>query len=112
MTEDELVSMALSLPEAAESAHFGNRDFRVRGKIFMALPGRDREVCVLKLTPDQQQMALAIAAGHFSPVKGGWGRQGWTRFAHPVADGQLAHHWLDIAWRNVAPKRLIAAHDV
>ena len=34
MGVDEFRRMALSLPEASESAHMGHPDFRVRGKIF------------------------------------------------------------------------------
>ena len=107
MDRDALVAHAMTLPEVAESAHFGKRDFRVRGRIFMSLP--EPGIAVLKLTPDQQQMALAVEPELFQPVKGGWGLQGWTRFNHLAADGELAGHWLATAWRNVAPKTLLRA---
>lgn len=109
MIETELVTLALSLPDAAEGAHFGKRDFRVRGKVFLTLP--EPGIAVLKLTPDQQKMALAIAAEHFTPVKGGWGLQGWTRFSHLDADREIAEHWVGIAWRNAAPRSLMRALD-
>lgn len=79
MTEDDLVAFALNFPETTESAHFGTRDFRVRGKIFLTLP--KKEFCVLKLTPDQQQMATATvptisgpcrAAGGFAAGRGSY----------------------------------------
>ncbi len=102
MIESELTALALDLKDAAESAHFGKRDFRVRGRIFMSLP--EPGMAVLKLTPDQQQMALAVAPDLFQAVTGGWGQRGWTRFRYPAADGELVRHWLAIAWGNVAPK--------
>ncbi|TWB55285.1 YjbR protein [Rhizobium sp. ERR 922] len=71
MTDEELASLALGLPETAEGSHFGTRDFRVRGKIFMTLRGPD--FCVVKLTPDQQQMASAIMPRHVAAVPGSWG---------------------------------------
>ena len=104
MIESEFTAFALDLPGAAESAHFGNRDFRVRGRIFMTLP--EPGIAVLKLTPDQQQMAFAVAPELFHAVKGGWGQRGWTRFRYPSAEGELARHWLAVAWGNVAPKSL------
>ena len=41
MKDEDLIALALGLPETAESSHFGIRDFRVRSKIFMTLPGPD-----------------------------------------------------------------------
>lgn len=104
MTEDELVTLALSLPETTESAHFGTRDFRVGGKIFLTLP--KKEFCVLKLTPDQQQMATATVPDHISPVPGGWGLRGWTRLSYPGAANEVVVDFIELAWRNAAPKRL------
>ena len=69
-------SLALSLPEAEEKSHFGKADFRVRNKIFVSLP--DAETAVVKFTPEQQEMLVAAEPAIFAPVKGGWGRQGWT----------------------------------
>lgn len=109
MTDDELVAFALSLPEAMESSHFGNRDFRVRGKIYLALPSPD--FCVVKLTPDQQQMALATAPDHVLAVPGGWGVKGWTRVFHSVAGEDTIYALVRQAWRNVAPKSIDPPED-
>ncbi|AOF91634.1 hypothetical protein BSY16_1878 [Sinorhizobium sp. RAC02] len=49
MKSNDLIAIALGMPEAQESAHFGKRDFRVGEKIFMSLPQPGR--AVLKLTP-------------------------------------------------------------
>lgn len=104
MTEDELVAFALGLPEAAEASHFGTRDFRVRGKIFLALPSR--EFGVIKLTPDQQRLVLETAAGTVTAVPGGWGLRGWTRVHFLEAGDDMVRHLVRRAWTNVAPKSL------
>jgi hypothetical protein len=109
MTEEDLVALALSLPEAAESAHFGKRDFRVRGRIFMTLPGDD--FCVVKLTPDQQRMALATVADVVAAVPGGWGERGSTRLFYGAADDQTVQDMLRQGWKNAAPKSMISKED-
>jgi YjbR len=87
MTSDDLIAMALRMPEARESAHFGKRDFRVGERIFMSLPQAGR--AVLKLTPDQQAMVVETDPGLCAPVAGGWGRKGWTSVYFDSADGEL-----------------------
>lgn len=109
MTDEDLIAFALSLPEATESSHFGIRDFRIGGKIFMTLPGPD--FCIVKLTPDQQQMALAIMPQHVEAVPGGWGLKGSTRLFHCVADHETIMTLVRRAWRNVAPKSMILTED-
>ena len=54
MTDDDFRKIALSLPEAIESAHMGHPDFRVGGKIFATLMPEDGWGMV-KLTPDEQE---------------------------------------------------------
>ena len=67
MTEDDLIAFALSLPEATEGMHFGTRDFRVRTKIFLTLPNEG--YCVVKLTQDQQAMALELSPTSSCPFR-------------------------------------------
>lgn len=109
MTDEELASLALGLPETAEGSHFGTRDFRVRGKIFMTLRGPD--FCVVKLTPDQQQMASAIMPRHVAAVPGSWDLKGWTRLFHRDAGNEEIKRLLRQAWRNVAPKSMALPED-
>ena len=104
MTEDDLVAFALSLPEAVESVHFGTRDFRVRGRIYLTLPSV--EYCVVKLTPEQQHMAVAMSPDHVLTVPGGWGYKGWTRVYHHLADDETVRVLVRQAWRNAAPKSM------
>src|ERR1039458_8941348 len=79
MTAPDVRRISLSLPDTVEGSHFGNADFRVGGKIFATL-GLEREgFGVLLLTPEQQAGMVEDEPEIFSPVPGGWGRQGSTR---------------------------------
>jgi hypothetical protein len=109
MTREELIAFALNLPEATESAHFERRAFRVRGRIFMTLPGGD--YCVVRLKPDQQKMAIAIAPDVTVVVPGGWGERGATRLYHAAADDRTVHDLVQQAWKNAAPKSLISKEE-
>jgi hypothetical protein len=104
MDREQLAAFALSLPETAESAHMGTRDFRVRGKIFLTFP--DQDYCVVRLTPDQQKLTLEIASDETLAVPGGWGERGSTRLYHMLASDALTEDLVRKAWRNVAPKGL------
>lgn len=104
MSPETVRSLALGLPGAEEKSHFGKADFRVRNRIFASLP--EAGVAVVKLTPDQQQVVTESEPAIFAPVKGGWGRQGWTRVALEKADEAAMLSALRTAWRNVAPASL------
>ena len=95
--------LAMALPEVGEKSHFGKADFRVRNKIFAGFTADG--LAYVKLTPEQQEMICA-AEPIVTPIKGGWGRQGWTQIDHTGADGALLQSLLLTAWRNVAPKSL------
>jgi hypothetical protein len=110
MTADEFRSLALSLPEASESAHMNHPDFRVRGKIFATL-GPDDSWGMVKLTPEQQRLLVHTEPDVFEPVKGGWGRRGCTTVHLAPATAVTVRSALMEAWRNAAPKRLVQEHD-
>lgn len=111
MNAETFRKLALALPEATEDAHMGHPDFRVRRRIFATLGAPDAAWGMVKLKPAQQAQFVAAHPKIFQPVSGGWGERGATqvRLASareaPVRDALLA------AWKNAAPKRLIAEHD-
>jgi len=107
MIADDFRRMALSFPEALESAHMGHPDFRVRKKIFATLGYPDEGWGVLKLTPEQQRLFVQAEPDVFVPVPGGWGLRGSTNVNLGAATEEILRDALIAAWRNVAPKRLI-----
>jgi hypothetical protein len=106
VTADDFRQIALSLPEALESAHMDHPDFRVRGKIFATLGYPDQGWGMVKLTPEQQTSLVRAEPAVFVPAKGAWGRRGSTIVRLDTVDQVTLSGALVAAWRNVAPKRL------
>ncbi len=97
-----------TVPETVESSHMGTPDFRVGGKIFAT--GRvDGPRMVLKLPLHIQEAMLENQPEAFS-LTPGWGRHGWTFAETDKIDADLLQDLLNLAWRQVAPKKLAAAH--
>ena len=96
------------MPDAAEGSHFGVQDFRVghaKGKIFATL-AYEREGCgVLLLTPEQQAGMIAGAPEMFLPVKGGWGRMGFTLVRLAAVTPDILEGALRTAWQNASAKK-------
>ena len=106
MTPNQFRELALSFPEAIESAHMRHPDFRVGGKIFATLGYPDEDSAMVKLSADNQKEFVRTSPGVFTPVKGAWGRQGATTINLPTATIQIVREALNAAWRKTAPKRL------
>ena len=110
MTAAAFRTFALGLPEAAEGAHMGHADFRVRGKIFASLgPGADR--AMVKLPPDEQADVLEEPGGVYQPAAGAWGAGGCTIVRLREADARIVSAALVAAWRKAAPRTLVRAYD-
>jgi hypothetical protein len=108
MTAAEFRRMALSFPETAESAHMEHPDFRVGGKIFATLGYPRGGWAMVKLMPDQQQDLVRAEPKAFVTVKGKWGQRGATNVILKAAEKVRVREALEAAWRNTAPKRLVA----
>ena len=104
---DQFRAMALGLTGAEESAHMGNPDFRVGGRIFATLSGQARGRGVLKLTVEQQAEFVAELPQVFEPVQGGWGRMGMTYVILDRADEATMRGALAVAHGNVEGKRAV-----
>ena len=100
--------MALSLPEATQGAHGGHPDFRVGNKVFASLGVPDESWGMVKLTPEQQEVLLEAEPKTFAPAAGAWGRRGYTHLRLAAIDRTTLLSALTMAWRNAAPKRLLA----
>jgi hypothetical protein len=106
MTTNDFRELALSFPEAVESAHMCHPDFRVGGKIFATLGYPNKDSATVKLMREEQKEFVRSDPGVFKPVKGAWGRQGSTNVYLPAAKIDIVREALTAAWRNTAPKRL------
>ncbi len=107
MTAADFRKLALSLPEAIESAHMNHPDFRVGGKIFATLSA-DEEYGVVMLSPNEQKELIAAAPKTFSPAAGAWGRNGSTRVHLSGASVAIVRKAVVAAWRKRAPGRWLA----
>jgi hypothetical protein len=96
--------LALSLPEAVESSHMGNPDFRLNDRVFATLSAQATGRGVLKLTAEQQQAFITEMPTVFQPVQGGWGRMGMT-FIALDADKSTIEGALATAYNNVKSKQ-------
>src|SRR5437773_8333771 len=92
--------LALALPEAVERSHFDVPDFRVRNKIFAALPDGDRAV-VVKTDPANAEALVSWDGIAF-----------WNEWRGPWLGVRLDRGFLSVlrdllrgAWRFVAPKK-------
>ena len=101
--------LALALPEATEGAHGGHPDFRVANKVFASLGAPDKTWGMVKLTPEQQDMLRDAEADTFKPAAGAWGRRGYTHVRLAAVDPTTLRRALAMAWRNTAPRKLLAA---
>ena len=91
--------IALSLPDAKESSHMGQPDFRVGGRIFATLASAKQGYGNLMLTLEQQAAFVEEMPDVFLPIPGGWGRMGMTHIRLAEASEEVLYGALHTAWR-------------
>lgn len=111
MSADEFRRLALSFPEAAESAPQGVPEFRVRTKTFASLGHPEGERGTVKLTPAEQARYMAADPQQVFLAKGPRGQRGWTVVHLAAANTKLLQAALVAAWRNAAPKQLVREYE-
>jgi YjbR protein len=90
--------IALSFPDAEESSHMGQPDFRVGGHIFATLASAKQGYGNLKLTLEQQQAFVEELPEIFLPIPGGWGRMGMTHIRLAAASEDILTGALQAAY--------------
>jgi hypothetical protein len=106
ITDQDVRSIALSLPGVEEKSHVGRPDFRVGSKIFATLRRPD-DCAVLKLSVADQSALVAMNPEIFAVNS--WSHPGWTNVAMKRITKREFQNVVRAAWRNVAPKKLIAS---
>lgn len=107
MTAAEFRRIALSMPEATESAHMHHPDFRVGGKIFATLGYPDEHHGMVVLPIEEQGEFVKSHPSTFAPAKGAWGRRGSTTVRLEAVAIPTLQRAMQIAWRRRAPKHLL-----
>jgi hypothetical protein len=108
MTPAAFRKLALSLPETEERSHMNHPDFRVAGKVFATLGYPDKTCGMVRLSPEDQHYFSKDHPDVFIPLKGTWGRRGATTVHLKAATKDALAKAIQAAWRNTAPKRLLA----
>lgn len=108
MTRKEALALALALPETASHPHVDRIAVKVAKGRILATFGAAGDMNV-KLTPHDQEMAAESAPEAVSAIPGGWGCMGWARVDLARTDRALVLSLLCAAWRNAAPRKLLAA---
>lgn len=107
MNPEEFRRIALSMPEASESAHMGHPDFRVGGKIFATLGYPEESLGVVMLAPAEQEEFMRAFPSVFAQAKGAWGRRGSTTVQLEAVRASVLRDAMTRAWEKRAPKRLL-----
>jgi len=106
MDEEDVRRLALALPEVEERDHFGRPSFRVRNKLFVTLPEPGR--ANLKVPMDEHAALIAERPEVFRDVV--WGQIHRVGVDLSAIDADELAELIEMAWAEVAPKRLVNAH--
>jgi hypothetical protein len=110
-TVEDVRRAAHGLPEVSEGTHFGLPSYEVRGRTFVTIQQGDTHA-ILHVDRETAEAAAKGRPGSHEAVSRNDGRifvglrVDLTATA-PAAVAELVR----LAWRNRAPKRLVAAHD-
>jgi predicted DNA-binding protein (MmcQ/YjbR family) len=105
VTIENFSQTALSFPETEQHPHFEKVSFRIKNKIFAILAVKQNEA-VVKFSLIDQSVFCAIDRTIIYPVKGSWGKQGWTYINLKKINKGLIKDVLKTAYCEVAPKKL------
>ncbi len=113
ITLDNVREYVLAFPEVEEKSHFKRPGFRVRDKLIVSVHlEKDDTYAILGVSPSDARAAAAEDPSVYEEV---WRNQGEIFVGLRVDLSKVGpKHFrtlLERAWRNKAPKRLIAAYD-
>ncbi|HEU4487580.1 MAG TPA: MmcQ/YjbR family DNA-binding protein [Povalibacter sp.] len=98
---DEVIRLAMSLPETEEHDHWGHRGFRVGPNTYAVLWPQEA-IAILRLSKDDQHALLSMDPYTFTVDQ--WAEQGWTKILLKGVTRSDFAEQLERAWRLVASK--------
>jgi predicted DNA-binding protein (MmcQ/YjbR family) len=107
--ETALAKIALTYPEVREDHPWGERAFKVKGKVFLFLSRHNGGLNVTVKLPLSN--AYALTQPFAKPTGYGLGKSGWVtnRFENPDdVPLDLLEDWINESFRAVAPKKVAA----
>jgi hypothetical protein len=109
MDDTEVRAIALGLPETREQPHFAMTSFRVRGSIFATMTaGRES----LHVFVPEEHVYEAVAEQPDSCEELWWGQKlDGVKVTLAATDPAVVNELLISAWRQKAPKKLVAEYD-
>ncbi|WP_433431898.1 MmcQ/YjbR family DNA-binding protein [Nonomuraea sp. CA-141351] len=109
---DDIRRIATALPEVEEVTHFRLPSFKVSGKPFA---GMEKGDATAVFSVSQQEAATAVAAdpGTYAEVWRTASTKIWVGLRVDLAkvSQERIQELVEHAWRNKAPKRVVAAYD-
>lgn len=101
---DTLRKLALSFPDSVEQPHFEKTSFRVNKKIFATLDTSNNQA-VVKLSEIDQSVFCEFDSAIIYPVKGAWGKKGWTTIELCKVKKSILVDVLSTAYQLVSKKK-------
>lgn len=99
---------AARLPEVEEATSYGTPALKVRGKLFARL--KDADTLVVHSAPDEKEMLMEVDPTIYFETDHYKGWHAVLVRLKNISAGKLRHR-LEQAWRQKAPKRLVAEYD-
>jgi hypothetical protein len=108
VTEDDVRTMALSLPDTSEAPHHQRTSFRVAGKIFATMPPDGESANIL--LGEEDARAAAEASDGVELLW--WGRRlSGVRVVLGTVGTAAVAELLEDAWYRRAPRKVAAARE-
>jgi len=110
--EAALAKVALAYPEVIEDHPWGERAFKIKGKVFLFLSRHNGGLNVTVKLPDSN--AYALTQPFAKPTGYGLGKSGWVSSRFDPTDAvpvDLLEDWIAESFRAVAPKKVVAKLD-
>lgn len=111
VTPADFRRIVFAFPGVLEEAGQGFATFTVAGRLFASLGEPDADNGLVMLTGHEQTILLRIEPTVFRAAPGVRGRAGGTIILLETIDEPTLASAIRAAWRNVAPRRLVALFD-